>query len=168
MTLSPNTTYYILSQETQAADSWCDLDTAVQTTGDAALNGPVYGAGSPFVAMTGAGHLYVPVDFKYGFATSVHVGPATASLSAGQNQQFTANASVSWSITPSVAGTISASGLYTAPASIPNQQTVTVTATAWRIAASRRAPSDPASAADFVLSRRHWARRGTIIRVGWE
>src|ERR1700728_2012968 len=66
---------------------------------------------------------------------SVSVAPATATLYGGQTQQFSAavtNASrtgVNWSIPPSSTGTINSSGLYTAPASVTSQQTVTVTAT---------------------------------------
>jgi hypothetical protein len=64
----------------------------------------------------------------------VSVSPTTASLSANQSQQFTAtvtntsNTAVTWSLSPTV-GSISSTGLYTAPASIGSQQTVTVTAT---------------------------------------
>ena len=59
---------------------------------------------------------------------SVTVSPPSATLSAGQTQQFTANMPVTWSISPSV-GAISASGFYTAPARIASQQTATVIAT---------------------------------------
>ncbi len=65
---------------------------------------------------------------------SVAVNPTSASLSAGQAQQFNAtvtgstNASVSWSMSPSV-GTLSASGFYTAPSTISSTQTVSVRAT---------------------------------------
>jgi hypothetical protein len=62
---------------------------------------------------------------------SVTVSPATVTLSAGQTQQFTATASngtVTWAINPSV-GSISATGVYTAPASVAAAQAVTVTAT---------------------------------------
>jgi RHS repeat-associated protein len=65
---------------------------------------------------------------------TVSVSPSTATLSASQSQQFTAtvansaNTAVTWTISPSV-GSISTSGLYTAPSSITVQQTVTVTAT---------------------------------------
>ena len=45
-------------------------------------------------------------------AIALSVSPTTASLSAGQTQQFTANAAVTWSAT---GGTITSSGLYTAP-----------------------------------------------------
>jgi len=67
-------------------------------------------------------------------AVSVSVTPSTASLVASQPQQFTAavtgssNTSVTWSLSPN-AGSISNSGLYTAPSTIASQQTVTVTAT---------------------------------------
>ncbi len=66
---------------------------------------------------------------------SVAVSPATSALLAGQSRQFTAyvtntpNTAVTWSIAPEGVGTISSAGLYTAPATIGAQQTVTVTAT---------------------------------------
>jgi RHS repeat-associated protein len=65
---------------------------------------------------------------------TVTVTPVTTTLSPGQTQQFSAivststNQSVNWTITPSV-GTISASGLYTAPTSVAAQQPVSITAT---------------------------------------
>ena len=65
---------------------------------------------------------------------TLSLSPTAASLSGGQTQQFTAtvsnssNTSVNWSLNPNV-GTISSSGLYTAPANIGSLQTVTVTAT---------------------------------------
>lgn len=63
----------------------------------------------------------------------VSVTPATATLRRSQTQRFAAtvtyatDTTVTWSISPNV-GTIDASGLYTAPATITSQQTVTVTA----------------------------------------
>jgi len=65
---------------------------------------------------------------------SVTVAPASVTLTQSQTQSFsatvvnTSNTAVRWSLSPS-AGTISAAGLYTAPASIASSQTVTVTAT---------------------------------------
>src|ERR1019366_6142088 len=62
------------------------------------------------------------------------VSPSTASLSVSGSQQFTAvvtgttNTGVAWSVSPAV-GTVSSTGLYTAPASISSAQTVTVRAT---------------------------------------
>jgi RHS repeat-associated protein len=67
-------------------------------------------------------------------AGSIEVLPEVVTLSAGQTQQFTVtqpggtNPSVTWSITPGNLGTISSTGLYTAPASISAAATVTVTA----------------------------------------
>jgi RHS repeat-associated protein len=66
---------------------------------------------------------------------SVTVTPPSATLYGGQTQQFTAsvanssNQTVVWTIIPAGVGTIDATGLYTAPATISTQQTVTVTAT---------------------------------------
>lgn len=65
---------------------------------------------------------------------TVTVSPASVSLLAGRTQQFaatvngSANQAVTWSITPQI-GTISATGLYTAPASFLAESTVTVRAT---------------------------------------
>ncbi len=59
---------------------------------------------------------------------SVSVSPLSVSLQANQTQQFSANVSATWSLNPAI-GSLSASGLYTAPASISSQQAVTVTAT---------------------------------------
>ncbi len=68
-------------------------------------------------------------------AVTVSVSPATATVNAGLTQQFTAtvantaNANVNWTVVGGTAnGTISSSGLYTAP-STPPSGAVTVTAT---------------------------------------
>jgi uncharacterized protein (DUF1800 family) len=70
----------------------------------------------------------------------VTVAPATAMVRAGATQAFTAtvtgnaNTSVTWSVNAvaggsATTGTIDATGLYTAPASLPSPNTMTVTAT---------------------------------------
>jgi photosystem II stability/assembly factor-like uncharacterized protein len=71
---------------------------------------------------------------------SVSVSPASGSVQAARTLQFTvtvtgnSNQSVSWAVNGTAGGnatvgTISTSGLYTAPNSVPNPNTVTVTAT---------------------------------------
>jgi RHS repeat-associated protein len=66
---------------------------------------------------------------------TVSLTPPSVTLTVGQSQQFavsinnTANPAVIWTIDPPNAGSWSAPGLYTAPASVTTQQTVTVTAT---------------------------------------
>ena len=66
-------------------------------------------------------------------SVAVTVNPPSGSISAGQTLQLSATVSgstnqlVTWSL--SGAGSVSSSGLYTAPASVSSQQTVTVTAT---------------------------------------
>jgi len=71
--------------------------------------------------------LYPPV--------TVSAAPTAATLYAGQVQQFTATVgnaattAVTWSLSPSGVGSVSASGLYTAPSSITAQKVVTLTAT---------------------------------------
>jgi hypothetical protein len=74
---------------------------------------------------------------------SISIAQGTTTLRAGQSAQFTAsvqgalNSGVSWSLTPNV-GTL-ANGLYTAPANVTSQETITVTA------ASSADPSKTAS-----------------------
>jgi len=68
-------------------------------------------------------------------AVSVTVAPSTATVNLSLTQQFTAtvnnasNTAVTWSISPTTAGSVSSSGLYTAPDDLPSSATVTVTAT---------------------------------------
>ncbi len=75
----------------------------------------------------------------------ITVNPANASLVPSQSQQFNANimwandTAATWAMSPAV-GTISSSGLYTAPSSIVTPQTVTI------IASSVADPSKTASA----------------------
>src|SRR5258708_1644940 len=65
---------------------------------------------------------------------SVSVSPSSSTLDAGQTQQFsaavmgTSNTAVTWSLS-SLVGSISSTGLYTAPAIISGTQSVTVIAT---------------------------------------
>ena len=73
--------------------------------------------------------------------TEVNVAPSSVTVSAGGVQQFTAIVSpsgayqaVNWSVsgtgcTGAKCGTISSTGMYTAPATVPNPPTVTITAT---------------------------------------
>ncbi|MBV8729266.1 MAG: hypothetical protein JO336_05605, partial [Acidobacteriia bacterium] len=132
VTLAPNYTYYILSAESNGGDQWYDyLTTTATTTADATLSGAVYGAGAPYsLAYNSAGELFGPVDFQY---VALTVSPATATLTINQTQQFSAvgvgiGNTATWSISPSTTGSISTTGVYSAPAAIATQQTVTVTA----------------------------------------
>jgi hypothetical protein len=65
----------------------------------------------------------------------VSVAPSTATLFSGQTQQFTptvnnsANPAVTWTTSPAGVGSISSSGLYTAPSIVTALQKVTITAT---------------------------------------
>ncbi|MBZ5590850.1 MAG: discoidin domain-containing protein [Acidobacteriia bacterium] len=71
--------------------------------------------------------LYPPV--------TVTVSPASLTLYASQSRQFTAtvgnavDGSVNWSITPAGTGSVNASGVYTAPASISSRKVISVVAT---------------------------------------
>ena len=81
-------------------------------------------------------------------AVTLSLSPANVTLGPSGTQQFTAsvvgsgNTAVIWSISPSM-GTISATGLYMAPASIPASQTVIVTA---------QSVADPIKSASSTIS----------------
>jgi len=85
---------------------------------------------APDLVIANQGGFVIPLANVF---PTIAITPAAPTLSASQSQQFTAqfffnsSTAVTWSISPQV-GTVSASGLYTAPASIATQQTVTVTA----------------------------------------
>lgn len=101
-----------------------------------------------------------PVLLSVGAApspTTVSVAPATANVNLSSTQQFTPTVtgpqdkSVTWSVNgvaggSATVGTISASGLYTAPAALPSPATVTVQAT------SNAAPTVFASATVTLIS----------------
>jgi RHS repeat-associated protein len=116
----------------------------------ALLNGALYaprdeleitGSNASGYTMLVADKIYINGNSNFGEngspfdGVTVSVSPATSSLFAGQMQQFNAavnnsgNPAVTWNLSPANAGSISSSGLYTAPSPIAAQQTVTVTAT---------------------------------------
>ena len=83
-----------------------------------------------FAGCGGGGNMKTPTP------VTVMVAPKVASVVVGQTQPFTAtvsgttNMAVNWSVVGGAAnGSITAAGVYTAPASVPNPATVTVTAT---------------------------------------
>lgn len=67
-------------------------------------------------------------------SVAVSITPASVALASGQTQAFTAavtgttDTAVTWSLSPAI-GTVSSTGVYTAPAAITSTQTVSVTAT---------------------------------------
>lgn len=78
----------------------------------------------------------VTIESPGGGEVTISVTPATANLGLGQTQQFTAtvggtnNTSVTWEVLGGASfGAVSASGLYTAPAVLPNPASATVRAT---------------------------------------
>ncbi len=97
------------------------------------------------------------IEIKTSAPVDIQVSPTSASLTVNQTQQFTStvtgssNTAVTWSTSPAV-GTVSSTGLYTAPSTLASQQVVTVTAT------SIADPTKSASAAvtlvppDFSIS----------------
>lgn len=95
-------------------------------------------SGSVAITGTRGVNLSVPLSGS-GIGVAVSVSPTSATVQTGGTQQFTAtvtgttNTAVNWLVNTvaggdSSVGTISATGLYTAPAAVPSAATVTVTA----------------------------------------
>jgi hypothetical protein len=106
-------------------------------------------------------------------AATVTISPLTASIAPGQTQQFTAtvlgaaNTNVIWSITPSI-GTISATGLYTAPASLTADP---ITVTAYSVADASKSASAIVQlfvpSAPPVISSVTTSGAGTSAAINW-
>lgn len=63
--------------------------------------------------------------FTAWYANSLSISPATVSMALGATQQFTSNGATSWRAS---AGTITSTGLFTAPSTMPSGATITITA----------------------------------------
>ena len=81
-------------------------------------------AGTGAFQVTNPGTLWGPV-FTATFVSPQAISPTSATVKLGQTKQFTSAGAASWTAT---AGTISSTGLYTAPAAMPASTAVTVTA----------------------------------------
>jgi hypothetical protein len=123
------------------------------------------------VTRTGGYNAVVSGVFFGGSSETVSISPQSVNLSAGQQQQFTAtvtsasNQTVTWSIssvTPSNAasGSISATGLYTAPATITPAQ-VTVKAT------SADGTASATATINFIVSVVNFVGLDTSTRGNW-
>lgn len=72
------------------------------------------------------------------------IAPARVALGAGQSVQLQAPAGAAWSLSPAI-GSLSATGMYTAPASVASFEQVTVTASAGGQSASATLTLNPAA-----------------------
>ncbi|HME09037.1 MAG TPA: chitobiase/beta-hexosaminidase C-terminal domain-containing protein, partial [Bryobacteraceae bacterium] len=123
---------------TYADGSNIDLTNSTQTTfvtqpagiATVSAGGLVTALGSGSAQIIVNGSLTVPVTVD----PPITINPVQATLTASQTRTFisvvanAANPSVTWQLNPPI-GTISADGLYTAPASLDSAQSVTLTAT---------------------------------------
>jgi len=114
------------------------------SSGDVALVRPAFGsitASNPFPPLPREFNgPYLGLRFSYICNPTVSISPRGVKVPIGASQQFSAtvkatgDATVNWSINGkgcigTACGTVSATGLYTAPATLPDPPSVTVTAT---------------------------------------
>jgi hypothetical protein len=69
ITLTANTAFYLVSQETSGGDQWYDSNTVLTTTTVATVNNAISRPNNSWVAAGGANNSFVPVDFKYASST---------------------------------------------------------------------------------------------------
>jgi len=96
------------------------------------------------IQVINVGTLWGPA-FAVSFVTPQTISPTSATVKIGQTKQFTSSGATSWSAS---AGSISSTGLFTAPATMPSSTAVTVTATGpggSAIAAVTLSPLEPQS-----------------------
>ena len=127
-----------LSSTTKGAVLRYTLDGSAPTPNSAAYNTPLTLSSTETVraiAITDEiGSSISSAAFNVNTAVNISITPLNATLSPPQSQMFTAtvtgtsNTNVSWKLSPAV-GTISATGLYTAPALLSSPETITVSAT---------------------------------------
>jgi len=141
--INANTVYvmsYLAPNGNYADDqnyAWSTLSATPLSVSGAAPGVYAYAPTATFPTNTwNASNYWVDVVFNAapGAAVAVSASPSSVTLSPGGTQQFTAtvsgtsNTAVTWSLSSSV-GSISSTGLYTAPSSVTAQQTITVRAT---------------------------------------
>ena len=98
VTLSANTSYYVLTLETFGGDQWYDYNSTVQTASVASVTSAVYGTGAPYTALGSSGETYGPVDFLYSMSVSngppvIGQQPQSTTITAGQMATFSLVAS---------------------------------------------------------------------------
>ncbi len=103
VTLNANTSYYVITQETQGGDQWYDYNTAVQTTSVATVSSAVYNSGSSYIAPGSIGQTYGPVDFVYAVSGGGGGGPPVISQQP-QNTTVAASQTATFSVSASGSG----------------------------------------------------------------
>src|ERR1700690_4207951 len=95
VTLNASTTYYIVSQEVAAGDTWYDIS-SIQTTSAASENGAIWSPdGATYLSAGSANQEFVPVDFEYTSAITqpaITQQPQSTTVGAGSGATFTVTA----------------------------------------------------------------------------
>jgi hypothetical protein len=101
VTLLPNTSYFLVSQEASGGDQWYDYG-GVSSTADAAVNSSIYSSdGVTWIPVSTANTSYVPPNFLY--STTVAV-TKPAIVTQPQNQKVVAGATATFSATATGGG----------------------------------------------------------------
>ncbi len=96
VTLNANTTYYLVSLETQSGDTWYDINTSIQTTGVAAETTGIYSnGGENYLSYGSANQSYGPVSFLYVVNVAqpaIAQQPQNQTVNAGMSATFNVSA----------------------------------------------------------------------------
>jgi hypothetical protein len=120
LTLAPNTTYYVATQELSGGDQWHDLG-PISTTPDALVNSSAYSSdGANWIPISTANTSYVPPNFLYTVGLSPPPGPdLTVAMSHSGNLAM-GELAQNYTITVSNAGGAATSGTVSLNDSVPN------------------------------------------------
>jgi predicted transglutaminase-like cysteine proteinase len=160
VTLSANTSYYIVTQETQGGDSWYDVDTAIQTASVAVESTGVYSYdGATYSLLGSANHSYGPVDFTYTTAVSqpaIANQPQSVTVGVGGSATFSVSAtggnlSYQWASAPSGSSTFTAISGATGSSYTVSGVTMGQTGTQYLCTVSSTAGSLPSSVATLTV-----------------
>jgi hypothetical protein len=161
VTLSANTTYYIMSQEASGGDSWYDVNTAVQTTSVAVENGGIYSYdGASYSGFGSANQSYGPVGFLYSTAVTQPVitqEPQNQTVSVGSTATFSVtasggNLSYQWSSAPSGSSTFTAISGATGSSYTTAATTLAQSGTQFMCVVSNSAGPTPSNAATLTVT----------------
>ncbi len=129
-TISPASVSVTLGKTQQftsaGATGWTTTAGSVSSTGLYTAPATMPSSSTASVTATGPnGTATATISLVAGIAAQT-ISPASVSVTLGKTQQFTSTGATSWTTT---AGSVSSTGLYTAPATMPSSSTASVTAT---------------------------------------
>jgi len=129
-TISPSSVSVTLGKTQQftstGATGWSTTAGSISSSGLYTAPTTMPSSSTASVTATGPGGTATATISLVSGVTAQTISPSSVSVTLGQTQQFTSSGATGWTAT---AGSVSSTGLYTAPATMPSSSTASVTAT---------------------------------------